>query len=265
MAVEPNTIQKTCAQCGSLFPDVIGRRGRPRQFCSKPCLFTARSRRNGAKPLAIEHALRKAAAKSAVCPECRTEFRANRNSRLHRYCSRDCLHAPARRAALVRAEARIYARWARRAADAGKPEIGRICPGCGHVRLVKHEQRCQPCAKVRGEERRIKARSAYKLTDTYQRIRRAAKAKRRAVERGIAAERFDPFEIFNRDGWRCHICGVKTPKRLRGTFEDNAPELDHIIPLAAGGEHSRRNTACSCRKCNRIKGATPLGQMRLVA
>ena len=26
-------------------------------------------------------------------------------------------------------------------------------------------------------------------------------------------------------------CGVDTPKTLRGTIEDNAPEVDHIIPL----------------------------------
>jgi hypothetical protein len=265
MAVEPNTIQKICAQCSSEFSDLTGRRGRPRRYCSKPCLYLAQLRRNGAKPIAVERALRAASAKTAICPECQREFRARRNSSLHRHCSRTCQHASAHRAALVRNEAKVYARWAKRAADIYKPDPTRDCPDCGCTPLLKHEHRCQSCADGRAKERRAKAKSAYKLTDAYRRIRRTAKAKRRAVERGIDAERFDPFEIFNRDGWCCHICGVKTPKRLRGTFEDNAPELDHIVPLSAGGEHSRRNTACSCRRCNIRKGSTPLGQLRLVA
>lgn len=97
----------------------------------------------------------------------------------------------------------------------------------------------------------------------------AQRARRMTIRRHrqIAAtiETFDPFEVFDRDGWCCHLCGCKTPKRLRGTYEDNAPELDHLEPLATGGEHSRRNTACSCRKCNNMKGAKPLGQLRLIA
>jgi 5-methylcytosine-specific restriction endonuclease McrA len=78
-------------------------------------------------------------------------------------------------------------------------------------------------------------------------------------------ERFDPIAVFERDRWHCHLCGCRTPQRLRGTFEANAPELDHIIPLAAGGEHSRRNTACACRRCNIAKADRPMGQLRLIA
>lgn len=78
-------------------------------------------------------------------------------------------------------------------------------------------------------------------------------------------EVFDPIEVLDRDGWRCHLCGIKTPKRLRGTKARNAPELDHIIPLAAGGAHTRLNTACACAHCNRTKSDRPLGQIRLFA
>jgi endogenous inhibitor of DNA gyrase (YacG/DUF329 family) len=56
---------------------------------------------------------------------------------------------------------------------------------------------------------------------------------------------------------------VPTPKSLRGTFVDNAPELDHIIPLSLGGTHTKSNTQLLCRKCNRIKGATSSGQLRM--
>jgi 5-methylcytosine-specific restriction endonuclease McrA len=102
----------------------------------------------------------------------------------------------------------------------------------------------------------------------------AEKARRNAVrkekvrklrKRGVLCEIVDPHKVFERDRWRCQLCGVVTPKRLRGTFDPRAPELDHIIPLAAGGEHSYRNTQCACRSCNRAKGAKPLGQLRLIA
>lgn len=124
----------------------------------------------------------------------------------------------------------------------------RMC-GCG-VRLSYRQHICADCA--------IANALVWK---------RADKAKRKALQRGKVkgAERFDPLEILSRDGWRCHICGVSTPKRLRGTYDDRAPEIDHIIPLALGGQHTRLNCACACRRCNIRKGSQAFGQLRLVA
>jgi 5-methylcytosine-specific restriction endonuclease McrA len=152
-----------------------------------------------------------------------------------------------------------FRRWARRSAAAARHSLlhpGKCCRLCG-VSVRKFAQMCDPCRLV---QRR-------KSIETTRRSggHRAAKARRRALERGIEAERFDPIEILSRDKWRCHICGCSTPRRLRGTFEPQAPELDHIVPLAAGGKHTRINTACACRRCNIAKGARILGQMRLVA
>lgn len=79
---------------------------------------------------------------------------------------------------------------------------------------------------------------------------------------GISAEK-----VFERDGWRCHLCGCKTPKKLRGTYKPNAPEIDHIVPInAKGGSpgHVWENVACSCHNCNMTKGARIVGQLRLV-
>ena len=87
--------------------------------------------------------------------------------------------------------------------------------------------------------------------------------KRRARKMGAMCENVDPFIVFDRDGYVCQLCGKKTNKKKRGTYHDKAPELDHIIPLSLGGEHSYRNTQCSCRACNGSKGASALGQLRL--
>lgn len=90
------------------------------------------------------------------------------------------------------------------------------------------------------------------------RIRRKADKYRR---RGAIVERFDPVEVLKRDRWTCRLCGAKTPEKLRGSYAMNAPELDHIIPISRGGEHSRRNTQCACRQCNMSKSGTPRGQL----
>lgn len=94
--------------------------------------------------------------------------------------------------------------------------------------------------------------------------KRVEKARRKAVLAGATVERVDPFVVFERDKWRCQLCGIKTPKTKRGTYKDDAPELDHIQPLSKGGEHSYRNTQCSCRKCNGAKSDAPLGQLLLI-
>jgi HNH endonuclease len=61
-------------------------------------------------------------------------------------------------------------------------------------------------------------------------------------------------KVFDRDGWRCKNCRVRSPRYLRGTSDLRAPELDHIIPLALGGDHDYDNVQLLCRKCNGAKG-----------
>lgn len=98
----------------------------------------------------------------------------------------------------------------------------------------------------------------------YKEMQRAAKARRRAARRGAKVSgHFKPADIFERDGWRCKNCGVRTPKKLRGSYLSNAPELDHIVPISKGGEHSRVNVQCLCRKCNSSKSDGAGGQLLL--
>jgi 5-methylcytosine-specific restriction endonuclease McrA len=99
----------------------------------------------------------------------------------------------------------------------------------------------------------------------YKRAKKAWRLKRKAIERGATiAEKFHPFDIFDRDGWKCQICGTKTPKALRGTYKPNAPELDHIVPISKGGAHHPSNCQTSCRSCNARKSdGMPMGQIGL--
>lgn len=141
---------------------------------------------------------------------------------------------------------------------AGGPRQRRVCQNCGASYKPKSTTRVTFCSRdcsfvFRKREKEING----------PRQRRIHRATRRLRERGVGHELVDPFEVFARDGWRCRLCGVATPRKLRGTVDKRAPELDHIIPLSLGGEHSYRNTQCACKGCNSSKGRKPLGQLRL--
>lgn len=80
-----------------------------------------------------------------------------------------------------------------------------------------------------------------------------SKALRRARETSEQAEVVNPYKVFARDGWMCRLCGVSTPRAKRGTYDADAPELDHVVPLSKGGPHTYANTQCACRRCNGAK------------
>lgn len=110
---------------------------------------------------------------------------------------------------------------------------------------------------------RVGKRTHCSATCTRQRNRRIQRHRERSAVRA-EAEAIDPLDVFRRDGWKCHICGLLTDYRLRGTPNPRAPELDHILPLSKGGRHVWSNVACSCRQCNNSKRAKPLGQLILL-
>lgn len=90
---------------------------------------------------------------------------------------------------------------------------------------------------------------------------RSHKAKRRAAV-GAAIEQVDRRVVFQRDGYRCQLCGCETSGRHPAP---QSPTLDHIVPLARGGDHSYANTQCACFRCNVRKGAREDLQMEMAA
>lgn len=191
------------------------------------------------------------------------------------YCSRDCAStARGRVQSEGRALGRIAENW-RQPSQVMHPAVAReveaiqriarrpvvarltwrLCSGgCGHI-MPGYMGRSRTCSECRAAAVRATA-NRLKRTPHGKARRREDKARRRAAERGVRADRIDPFKVFERDGWRCYLCGCHTPRELRGTYEPNAPELEHVLPLAMGGEHTWANVRCACRKCNLAKGAS---------
>lgn len=58
------------------------------------------------------------------------------------------------------------------------------------------------------------------------------------------------FEVFKRDKFTCQYCGRMSP--------DVILEVDHIKPVAKGGDNNMLNLITSCKDCNRGKRDIPL-------
>jgi predicted nucleic acid-binding Zn ribbon protein len=234
--------QHTCRQCGEGFVRRAYGKAGENQFCSRVCSAAA------IRKYATEAEARRAerdkardrkglAARPSQCRVCQTALPGDGTRRLS--CSRECGMEWARRAAYQENRARAEA-WL-------QPRVCRECqveftPAYG----AKMRLFCsKPCR--RKSQKRV------------------ARHLRRARTYAAGAESFKSVEVFVRDGWRCHLCSRLTRPALRGTTHPRAPELDHIVPLAAGGLHTRANTACACRQCNNRKGAAVGGQPSLLA
>jgi len=124
--------------------------------------------------------------------------------------------------------------------DAEMKELSRLsdCVVCG--RTYRRFGLQSVCSTQCGESR-------------YRATRHAGRVARRAILKAARVEPVDPIKVCERDNWRCYLCGCETPKAMRGTYEPNAPEVDHVVPVTRGGKDCYSNVKCSCRSCNGIK------------
>lgn len=88
----------------------------------------------------------------------------------------------------------------------------------------------------------------------------------RAIAREVFIEPVLAHTLFERDGWRCQLCGRKVRQDVAFPHP-MAPVIDHIIPLSVGGTHEYRNVQTAHAACNNRKGNRVLGfgeQLRLI-
>lgn len=79
--------------------------------------------------------------------------------------------------------------------------------------------------------------------------KRAADGRRRARKHSAECESFTNEEIFERDGWRCGICRGRIRRELDWP-DPQSVSLDHVVPLADGGAHTRANVRAAHLQCN---------------
>lgn len=141
-----------------------------------------------------------------------------------------------------REEQRRLRREEREAKEAALLEAKKhVCPVCGKIttrpKYCSDQCRNKVLWKNKDHRRRLKIQAAF-------------------VDDDISLE-----EVFRRDKGICHICGMACD------WNDHAwkgnvfitgrlyPTIDHVVPLARGGEHSWENVRLAHLCCNSAKGA----------
>lgn len=200
-------------------------------YCSNRCKLAAWKKANPDRHKALPSNQPKACAVFAgYCEQCGGAFVARRE---RRWCSAAC----------ERKQTSAY----KLGVDYVPPV--RTCPCCGlqwsAIRLIGSSPFCQTpyCQHMRARLIRDQRRRRKDGGSNVQRAKRA----------GVPYRYFDEVLVLERDGWRCQLCGVRTPRAARGSTRANAPEFDHCIPLAMGGPHVPENGQCLCRSCNAAK------------
>jgi 5-methylcytosine-specific restriction endonuclease McrA len=267
-----NPVAVTCRKCGGPMPEGSSRN---KKYCSHECGRAGERERAAARRPEVE------------CAVCNTMFRPKGLDRVT-CCSRECGFVWSGFLKTVRSgKHRVsYSVYRINCADCGtKAQVRKgatRCKSCSdnrqsvYISIKGTTRQCGWCSTsftVLSDEdfRSTKfcskacSRKNMRSKPAYREMQKQAKARRRARKSGAThIQSIKPIDVFERDRWRCGICGCKTHKAKRGTYHPRAPELDHIVALANGGSHTWGNLQCSCRECNGRKGATDYGQLHMM-
>lgn len=153
-------------------------------------------------------------------------------------------------------------------ADCYGPEARFCSPIC-----MGKSQREVPCCRC-GISCVVHGTAKVKMCGACRRKVKAAIRRRRKREVGSYRKRCRTYggaynaqvtrrKVFERDGWRCHVCKRKTIRHWADNHPREATVDHHPIPLSHGGDHDWHNVRCACRQCNSEKSNTWDGQKRL--
>lgn len=214
--------EKVCLGCGVTFVPRLAKYGK---YCSRSCAHSSGAcSKHRADYLTGEGKNSKVYFKE--CAHCARAFTARKKQTP--VCSEECGKAVASAKDFARNKAQYV-------------EKQLTCPECRDTIVTKYGDKKQKFCSTECSRRHGA---------------RITKMRRRAREHGVGSERVDPLLVFDIYGWECFQCKTPTPKALRGTYEANAPELDHIHPLSKDGSHTYTNVQLLCRKCNGEKSDT---------
>jgi hypothetical protein len=244
------TVTVTCAICQKPFTS-----HQPRaKFCSVPC------QRRGSYLRGTQLV--------RVCLVCGEEFKPRAYDRT-KCCSRECGFNLQRKQWAEKAargeEARTAVRL-QRLLDRSHP-----CVKCGASVVGKGTKLCRPCRAEATAAKSVKpshracvacgaavpwsrgrVRCSACIAQRRRQTHNAAHHRRRARQRGVVSHNINPLDIFNRDGWKCGICGKPVDPAV--AYPDPmSVSLDHVVPIAKGGPHVASNLQCSHMGCNSSK------------
>lgn len=256
------TPERTCLHCGAHFHSQ-----RPREVCSKRCRSNLDARLRRERNPYWGHRY------DATCAVCSVAFKTKHTPTEQKkgrgkYCSIECMSVglsgpthpcphcgwsiPVHRPYCDR-RCRKRARAQQRLDDAARGQQSGM--------IVTHG-RCRECGETFTVRR---TRVVALCSDTCS--KRVSRRRLRARDRSAFVEPVFREQVFIRDRWRCQLCG-KSLDRKRVVPHPRAPVVDHVVPLAEGGEHSMLNVQAAHFLCNSVKGAGCIErgeQLRIIA
>lgn len=262
----------TCIQCSAVVQPFSN--GRARRYCDScggtTCPRCGCPKMKQAQTCRACRTERDRIGRVRTCIGCHNEFVPKRSNRIS-YCSRECAFSHVRAtAAKYISKSRVYFKTCACGIvfTARRHERTR-CSSCRLALSVKAKKTCQICKKsfVPVHAARRTCSAACNRAAVQQSRRRKGRhderARRRARKRGAFVARVVRKRVFERDGWKCRICGKPT-KRNAKVPDPKAPVLDHIIPLAKGGIHAPVNVQCAHFICNSLKSDRSMGEQLLL-
>lgn len=181
-------------------------------------------------------------------------------------CGEPCQKTSGRPRVVCSTQCRWFLQWPQREC----PVPWRSCADCGH-RWVDRSMTTS-CPSCREAQERLakmgrwvmgwcrRCAEAFVIADNRMPAgycslrcqRRDSKDRRRARKRAAYVAPVSRRKVFERDGWRCGLCG-KAVLRTAVAPHPRAPVIDHVIPLARGGTHEPANVQTAHFLCNSIK------------
>ena len=143
---------------------------------------------------------------------------------------------------------------------------GRQARPSGYVPRPPRRVQCEVCRgwfQARQGVPRYCSPQCHRRSDAYKAQRDRHRDRRRAQQYASEYQAIDRGEVFDRDGWRCGICGKRVGKSYAWPHPRSA-SLDHIVALARGGSHTYDNVQLAHLGCNISKSADGAGQLRLM-
>jgi 5-methylcytosine-specific restriction endonuclease McrA len=139
-------------------------------------------------------------------------------------------------------------------------EVEMPCRKCGGPSIAKAGRKSAVCVSCKERARRV--------TNSLAKQRYGRNHRQRARYHGVKHVAFPVRSIYERDGYKCQLCGDKTllkvTYRKRDTkIHPRSPTIDHIVPMCKGGNHEPANCQTACFICNSRKSGKGGGQTRL--
>lgn len=250
-----NLPKPTCKRCGLSFKRKHGGNN-SNLYCSKKCFFEART--------AGDH---------------NWDRTSQRKAQWHRggpYASAPSVRllrlASAGHNAVIKASQALYALAAKELNRPSCQQCGTACKN-GASRFCSYRcnkvwrgvRKCHCGASVHNASAFGRAPLCVDCKRTTMRAwRRIAKDTRKRVRRG--GGHWNPevkaHKVFERDKWVCYMCKVECEK-VYDPMNPLSATMDHVYPVAHGGDHDWHNVRTACAACNSKKGAKRKGQLRL--